>query len=332
MSQGKIGSICVLALFVLVIALACATLPAAAQTETVGEQVPAVTHNTWTSGAAIPTPVWAPAGTGVLTNNIYVVGGQTTAGKATKKVQVYDPATDSWSTGVSLPEPVAGAASAVVKNVLYVLGGTSNASSCDPLSKSVWAYSIETKKWTSKTAMPTARCAVDAVVANNIIYVIGGYNGSALATVESYNPATDKWTEEASLLEPKNGPAVGVFANKTIVAAGGWNGSVTSDVEAYDIATNSWKELESDTTARNAQCYGVVGSDLYDTSGGAGGSSYTLNESFSLARDTWTTLSPIPQGTAWAGSVVYKGKLYCIGGLAAWPNGPWLNKVQIYQP
>jgi len=37
-------------------------------------QNPAVTHNTWTSGAPIPTPV-AFAAAAVLKNEIYVVGG-----------------------------------------------------------------------------------------------------------------------------------------------------------------------------------------------------------------------------------------------------------------
>lgn len=60
----------------------------------------------------------------------------------------------------------------------------------------VWAYSPKTNKWSAKTAMHTARQDAPAVVEKNIIYVIGGFNGSRssgnpLATVESYNPATN---------------------------------------------------------------------------------------------------------------------------------------------
>src|ERR1700723_2181926 len=116
---------------VLAVALVGASLPGTAQTDSVGAQNPAVTHNTWTNGTGIPTPVWGAA-SGVLKDNIYVVGGSTTgAGDSTSAVQVYDPAINSWSTGVSLPTPLMGPVGAVVKNVLYIFGGSSNIN-CSP--------------------------------------------------------------------------------------------------------------------------------------------------------------------------------------------------------
>jgi N-acetylneuraminic acid mutarotase len=294
-------------------------------------QIPDVTHNTWSSGAAIPTPVWGAAA-GILKANIYVVGGSTAAaGDATSAVQVYDPATNSWSAGVSLPTPLMGVAAAVVKNVLYIFGGSSNIN-CSPADSSVWAYSVKTKKWSSEAAMPTALCSADAVVVDNIVYLVGGYDGTnALTTVQSYNPATNTWTVQESLLSPKNAAAAGAIGKTTIVASGGYinsEGEATADTEAYDIATNTWSELAADTTPRNAQCFGAVGANLFI----AGGSPPTnLNQSFKLAKDKWATLTPIPQTTSYPTSIAYKGKLYCISGESSW-LGTMLNNVQIYQP
>jgi N-acetylneuraminic acid mutarotase len=56
-----------------------------------------------------------------------------------------------------------------------------------------------------------------------------------------------------------------------------------------------------------------------------------LTESFNVSNNIWTTLAPLPQATVFAGSAVYNGLLYCIGGADA-NLGKVLSKVQIYQP
>jgi N-acetylneuraminic acid mutarotase len=297
-----------------------------------GAQSPAVTHNTWTSAAPLPTPV-AAAAAAVLKNEIYLVGGSDATGNVAD-MQIYNPATNTWSAGVPYPVAISEASAAVVKNVLYVFGGTAGGGTP---SNAVWAYSPKTKTWTGKTAMPTARLLATAVVEKNIIYVIGG-NGtgdSFLATVEGYNPATNTWTEEAPMLGNKQGPAVGLLGTIIVAADGGvQGGQITGDTEGYDAATNTWTELATDPTARVFSCSGSVGSKFYDTGGylNNAGAATTVNESFQLSKDKWTTtLAPMPQGTMLGSSAVYKGQLYCMGGWATWVGAP-INNVQIYQP
>jgi len=97
---------------------------------------------------------------------------------------------------------------AVVGNIMYVIGGSTN-SSGSAVTNTVWAYNPRTGKWSSKALMPTARASAVAIVESKVIYVIGGWNGifsgPSLTTVEGYNPATDTWTEEAPLLVGKWG-------------------------------------------------------------------------------------------------------------------------------
>jgi large repetitive protein len=318
-----------LALFILTTG---AALPLQAQTDSANAQSPAVTHNTWTSGAALPTAV-VGASAGVLKNEIYVVGGQNAEGATISDVQVYNPATNAWSAGVSLPTPLQEPSAAVVKSVLYVFGGYDG----ETRTSSVWAYNPKTKTWTAMADMPTAREDTAAVVEKNIIYVIGGNdnNGDFLATVESYNPATNTWTEEASMLGNKQSPAAGLLGT-TIVAADGavQSGIITGDTEGYDAATNTWTELTADPTARVDSCFGSIGAKFYDAGGyiNNAGAATTVNESFQLSKNKWTTtLAAMPQGTMLGASAVYKGQLYCIGGWATWEGAP-VNNVQIYQP
>ena len=332
-----------LTMLTLFILTAGAAVPLQAQTRSARAQAPLINHNTWSSGAAIPTPVWFPAGTGVIKGQIYLVGGYTATAVVANN-QVYNPVTNTWSSGAPLPTTTAQGASAVVKNILYVFGGSTNG--CSTVTNAVWAYNPKTNAWSSKAAMPTARCSTAATVANNIIYVIGGYSpsGGRLNTVESYNPATDAWKEEAPLLVGKSEPAVGLVGT-TIVAADGCTGPScdNGDNQGYNATTNSWTSLKSDPTARNAACAGAIGTQLYVAGGFSnGGPDLNLTESFKVSKNTWTTLAPIPQATLAPGSAVYKSKvggvtdrvLYCFGGAS---NGVLFqntvyNNVQIYQP
>jgi len=302
----------------------------------IDKQLQPVTHNTWTTGAAMPVAVNWPA-TGVVQGKIYVVSGYTGSAPAVTDNQVYNPIANTWSTAAPIPVATAQAATAVVKNILYLFGGSDNGGL--PVFTTVWAYNPKTNTWSSKAPMPTARCSAAAVVVNNIIYVIGGFNGGRLNTVEAYNPATDTWTEEGDLLLGKSEVSAGVLGSKkagfTIVAADGFSGSDTGDTEAYDVATNTWKSLASDPAQRNGACSGVIGGLLYVSDGNASGNNpISVMESFNLKKNVWKNLAVMPDTVTDPGSAVYKGKLYCIGGgnNAVPPNDTVYNFVQIYQP
>jgi Kelch motif len=137
------------------------------------------------------------------------------------------------------------------------------------------------------------------------------------------------------LLEGKSEPTVGLVGN-TIVAADGFTPSGDSgDTEGYNVATNAWKSFNSDPTPRNGACGGGIATLVYVAGGypggGPGSPAYSFNESFSVSANKWVTLDPLPQATVSAGSAVYKGQLYCIGGTST-HLGTVLNNVQIYQP
>jgi kelch-like protein 18 len=175
--------------------------------------------------------------------------------------------------------------------------------------------------------MPTAKGCSGTAVENDIVYVVGGCGENPqdrLTDVESYNPATDTWTEVAPLLVGKSQPSVGLVGT-TIVAADGFTESGnTGDNEGYDATTNSWASLTPDPRARNGACTGAIGTKLYV---GDGNSKST--EWFYLSKNKWHGLAHMPQSATFDSSAVYDGQLYCFGGL--WGNTT-LDNVQIYQP
>jgi N-acetylneuraminic acid mutarotase len=292
----------------------------------------AVAHNTWTSGAAMPTALHCPA-TGVISGRVYLVGGATNSAVVNVS-QIYNPKTNKWAKGVSMPTPRFCPASAVVNNILYVIGGNSGTTQLNV----VEAYDPTTETWSSVTPMPTARDSITAAVKDGIIYVIGGYNGSSgrLNTVESYNPATDLWTEEAPLLVAKSLTATGLLGS-VIVAAGGLTDSgVISDNEAYNSSSNSWKDITSDPTAREGGCFSIISGQLYLAGGTNFGASgpMKVTESFSAKTNSWTPLASMPLARVNQGSAQVNNLLYCFGGSNNGNlfQGTVYNNLQIYQP
>src|SRR5262249_24048591 len=147
-------------------------------------------------------------------------------------------------------------------------------------------------------SMPIADDSVFATVANNLIYVIGGCctNSQRLATVMSYNPATNAWTILAPLKVAKSTSALG-FVNGAIVSAGGLlsNATATTDNEGYTIATNSWSTLPPLPDARHAGCFGAAGDTLYIAGGHsvASGNPLSTMDAFNADTNTWQTGLPL---------------------------------------
>ena len=82
---------------------------------------------TWNEGAPIPSPTWqaaAGATTGVwASKRIYVMGEEGGFADPLNQTFVYDPQTDTWSVGSSLPTALIDPAVAVVDELVYVMGG-----------------------------------------------------------------------------------------------------------------------------------------------------------------------------------------------------------------
>ena len=259
-------------------------------------QNPAVAHDTWSSGAPMP---YAASGGAAVTvgNQIVLLGGFIDSnGTEVANTLVYNPASDTWGKGAPLPMPIGNPAAVVVNKVLYVLGGVINGSE---FSNAVWAYDLQTKMWSAKSPMHTAMDSFGAVVEDNIIYVIGGYNTNRLDNVESYNPATDTWTDEAPLAVGKSNLTAARIGTWIVAADGFSSGAQTGDNEVYSPFTNTWKTAAPDPTRRDAACGGAIGSQLYLAGGYTSWDALPLTESFS-SNNTWETLADMPQPTMFA--------------------------------
>jgi N-acetylneuraminic acid mutarotase len=149
--------------------------------------------DSWTRGAPIPYPVIGYA-SAVVDNKIYVISGQDEYNLPDINVtfnQIYDPASDSWSSGASMPVATFSAAAGATTGeqapkCIYVVGGSGGFGV--GLDQN-YAYDPTANSWTAAASMPTARYGPTVAVVDDVLYAIGGGKGfSALATNEQYTP------------------------------------------------------------------------------------------------------------------------------------------------
>ena len=91
---------------------------------------------------------------------LFVIGGSQSDDRLAT-VEVYDPATDSWTPRAEMPTARKNTAAAVVNGIIYVFGGTQI--KCSGSITTTEAYDPETDTWTTKQDMPTARIGLAAV-------------------------------------------------------------------------------------------------------------------------------------------------------------------------
>lgn len=207
--------------------------------------------DTWENRTAMPTARWALQAN-VVNDKIYLIGGfnfddSAFGGSQTSLNEVYDPVSDSWITGMPMPDATADYSSAVVGNRIYVIGGLSSI----PRSNINQIYDPSTDSWSKGTLSPSgirycASGATTGVNASKRIYVFGPtmnlWTGESAASVRVYDPTTGGWTTGANMSFRRFDFAVAVV-NDSLYAIGGYNHFPTvnglpysSSIEKY--ATN----------------------------------------------------------------------------------------------
>ncbi len=134
-----------------------------------------------------------------------------------------------------------------------------------PALSSVEEYDPETDTWTKKKDMPKPIGTLSAGVANDKIYITGGYDNKVLATVAEYDPATDVWTEKKDMPTARNGHCTEALDGKIYVIGGLLKDDVTatSITEQYDPATDTWTKKEGMKTNRALVASSMVDGKIY---------------------------------------------------------------------
>jgi N-acetylneuraminic acid mutarotase len=207
--------------------------------------------NAWSTAASMPTARRFLAAAAV-NGKIYAIGGGVAgAGDDTPLniVEVYDPATNTWSAGPAMATARESLAAASVNGRLYAIGG-SIPGFLGTVYNIVEVFDPATNTWSAGPGMATGRENLTATTLNGKIYAIGGtaeFSGP-FSTAEVYDPVTNAWSAGPGLSALRCYMAAAIGNGKLYLIGGSHVSSVsqpTSEVDVYDPSTNSWSTATS---------------------------------------------------------------------------------------
>jgi N-acetylneuraminic acid mutarotase len=192
--------------------------------------------NTWQTKASMPTPR-ADLCASVVNDKIYLTGGKRYSSASPYYIEtdineVYDPATDTWSTAAPLPTAVQGYASTVVDGSIYYLGGQRQPSSASnsAVVNSNQVYDVASNSWSKATPLKDVSSYGAAAVTGGFfapqrIYYVGGYANNVFnSQTQVYNPSSNSWSYAETM--PTSRAYLGVAViNDVLYAIGGFNGT-----------------------------------------------------------------------------------------------------------
>ena len=209
-----------------------------------------------------------------------------------------------------------------VNDKIYMIGGTpdgttgSNVNLCQE-------YDPVANAWTDKATMPTAKGWIDGEVVRGNIYVIGGYNNSAVAINENvrYDPVGNAWTTRAPRPRIAACEMDAVWRDSLIYAIGGTNLSIGyTFVDIYNPFSNTWSTGTAMPVALDMGDAVIIGDTIYIPGAVLNRStylSYLLKGAINPANPnqiSWITGPTMAYPTCIMGATDFNGRVYWLGG------------------
>ena len=254
--------------------------------------------DTWERKADMPT-ARTDAATSVVDGKIYAMGGTILnrfefdvlvndqirriprwKAEDIPTVEMYDPATDTWTQKADMPTP-RNTSTCVVDGKIYAIGGTSTKIKSFRLD-TIEMYDPATDTWAKAKNMNHARAGAAVSVVDGKIYVMGGTGlpliindpGPFLSSMEVYNPEKNRWREIGDMPTPKSVHTASVINGKIYVMGGYFRnqGQDTKDfktIEIYHPRTGRWTQKPDMPVAKAGHKAEVINGNIYIIDGPA---------------------------------------------------------------
>ena len=224
--------------------------------------------DTWTPKKEMPISRFY-FGLGVVGGKVYLIGGTTGLGDGQEqridRLDIYDPATDTWAKGPKMPTRRDPGGVVVVGTRIYVIGGEGwplpQQWGAGEFLGSIEEYDPINRQWRKKKDMLEVKNWFSSTVVRDDIYLIGGYTREGglqqLATVNVYHPRTETWREISALPNPLDTFCAATVNGKIYVFGSlDVDGQVSTDVLVYETGSRAveatgkmptrWGELKAE--------------------------------------------------------------------------------------
>lgn len=153
-----------------------------------------ISAGSWTTIETLSNVRQNPA-TCYLNGYIYIFGGRDGSNNVLSSAKRYDISSGTVETLTSYPNKVWAAACEVVNGGIYITGGKDDSAT---FRDETYLYDPSNDGYSQKANLNNGRRTTSVSTADHF-YVIGGFDGSTLDTVEKYYPSSDEWQFEKTL-------------------------------------------------------------------------------------------------------------------------------------
>ena len=218
-------------------------------------------------------------------------------------VEIYDPGTDSWTSGVDAPKGFSDAACVTVGGQIYVVGGDFCLES--------YRFDPGTGAWESLPDLPAMRRRHEAVAVGREIYVLGG-DPAETARVEILDTSTEQW-RPGPTMPTARALFVACEHSGSIYVTSGKLKEESRRLEVLDSADGSWSNL-------SPMPWLLVGATAQILDGrmlvvGSRGSRDSGSELliYDIESDAWEPGASPPHAAWWLESAAVGSRLFVIG-------------------
>ena len=274
--------------------------------------------NSWTLGAAMPTPRQM-LGAASDSKLVYAVGGTNGTDDLTT-VEAYDPAANTWTTLPDLATARSDFGVAVADGRLVAVGGES----AGQVLTSVAALDLAMQTWTDLPDMGTARHGMAVAAVGESVYAIGGWTGAdddqvtssaeALKLAARKSQPASQWRSLPNVPTARLQMAFTVLDGKIWVAGGMLHGAGLQTVESYDPQTGAWQSQPSLPIPLHHATAATYRGEVVVIGGASDNLAQASNKVFALRGDSWVELPSLGHARAAAAAAVVGDKLVVIGG------------------
>ncbi|CAN8071149.1 unnamed protein product [Agarophyton chilense] len=278
----------------------------------------------------------------------YLIGG-----RGVKPVDIFNPATNTWTKGPSPPVELHHMQCVPIGNEVWIPSAWTGGYPFERNVDKIYIYNTKANSWYTRPGLPPhrRRGSAAAVWANGKIYVIAGNRGghgshaTTLGWVDYYDLGAKKWVLNLpNLPDPRDHTGGALVRWNKICIAGGRNGGVNNFFTATKASTycfnlngngrGQWQNMNAPIPAQRAgSAYGTNCAGHMMIAGGE------LNDAFSRVDIfdgwSWTTTASMNQkrhGSGLAVSNCACGKIFIASGSGGRGGGPELKTTEVYLP
>ena len=236
------------------------------------------------------------------------------------------PAAAAWRRVADIPTPRSEVAAAVLRDVIYVVGGFGGGNVVETFNGDRWATG------------PHYPLPVDHAMAAGVdtgsgsaVYVFGG-NVNGVATARSFRLSADQtWQEIAAMPAPRAQAAAAVIGGRVFVFGGAQSDRLFAPTYVYDTAADRWSTAAAIPTPRDH----LAGVALGARACAVGGRRLSLLqnlatfECYDPATDSWQAMPNAPTARGGLGAAVVRGRVFVAGGEQ--PLGTF-NEIDVFDP